>query len=215
VNIHQPVLLLNAAWQPLGTVPLFKALADMNSIRSPKLALKIEYFKDEKGAYHLDQPTEIIPLRWDEWITLSPREFDEESVRTPNMEIRVPTVVITKTYNKIPKKMFRPTKRNLYEKYKGVCYWTGEKLSFSEMTIEHVVSKDEWRQKSLDGSPNTWKNLAPAHPKVNHLKGNMSPEEFQKKHGYKPQYKLEEPKPIPASILIRAIKPDWAIFTDK
>lgn len=212
MNINQPVLVLNAGWMPIGTTQLFTALSDMNSSKSPKLALKIEYFKDEEGSYHLDKPTEILPLYWDEWITLSPREIDMESVRTPNLEIRVPTVVITKSFDKMPKKTFKPTKRNLYAQYGGICYWTGKKMSLNEMNREHVISRDEWRKRGLPGSPDNWKNLAPTDPKINHLKGNMSPKEFQKKYGYKPQYELKEPKEVPASILIQALQPDWSIF---
>lgn len=210
-NIHEPVLVLNAAWLPIGTTPLYKALADMSSSRSPKLALKIEYY-EEDGNYFFDKPTEILPLKWEEWITLSPRPYDAFPIRTPKLEVRAPTIVISKSYDKIPKKIFRPTKRNLYNQYNGVCYWTGKKLSYHEMTIEHIVSKDEWSRSGKEGSPNNWKNLAPAHPKINHLKANMNPAEFQKKHGYKPQYPLKEPKSVPASVLIQAIKPDWAIF---
>jgi hypothetical protein len=212
MNLNQQVLVLNAAWQAIGTTPLCTALSDMNSSKSPKLAIKIEYFKDEEGNYHLDKPTEIIPLGWDEWITLSPREFDVDVVRTPRLEIRVPTVVITKTYSLMPKKTFKPTSRNVYNMYNGICYWSGEKLSFHDASIEHIISKDEWKKKNLPGSPNTWKNLAPAKKKINHLKDNMNPKDFEKKYGYKPQYKLKEPKEVPASILIKALQPDWSIF---
>lgn len=212
MDINQPVLILNSSWLPIGTAPLHKVLADMNSFKSPKMSLKIEYFKDESGNYHLDKPTEIIPLKWEEWVSLSPRELDAESVRTPNLEIRVPTVAITKSYNKMPKKTFKPTKKNLFNQYDGICYWTGKKLSYSEMTIEHIVSKDEWFKSKRDGSPNNWNNLAPADPKVNHLKANMCPKEFERKFGYTPQYKLKEPKPVPTTVLLQALKPDWAIF---
>jgi 5-methylcytosine-specific restriction endonuclease McrA len=204
MNIYQPVLVLNAAWQPINTISLKRALEDMNSKYSPKLALKIEYHKNDVGTYDFDKPTELLPLEWDKWIQLNPREFDEESIHTINMEIRLPTVVITKTYNKIPKKTFRPTKKNLYERYGGKCVWTGDVVPYSKATIEHMTPKSR-------GGDNTWKNLAIASPEMNYKKSNKTTEEF----GVKPKYNLNEPKPIPASIMIKAIMPDWAIFICK
>lgn len=202
MNINRPVLLLNACWQAIDTITLKKAMEDMNSSRTPKLALKIEYQRTDNG-FDFTKPTEIIPLKWGEWITLSSREYDEDCIRTPNLEIRIPTVLIAPKYQKIPKKTFRPTKRNLYDKYGGKCVWTGEQISYSSASIEHMTPKSR-------GGKNTWENLAIASPKMNHKKADRTVEEF----GIEPKYKLVSPKPVPVSVLIRAINPDWAIFVD-
>jgi 5-methylcytosine-specific restriction endonuclease McrA len=208
------VLCLNSSWIPIGFCTLKKALEDMNSCKSPKKALKIEFWEESDGVFDFDQITEMTPLNFEEWINLPLRKHDPEScVRTTKLEIRSPQVIISPFYNKIPIKTFRPTKRHLYDRYGGKCFWTGDKLSYKEMTIDHVTSRDEWTKKKKKGSPNNWLNLAPSRGDINRLKSNLPPEEFESKYGYKPQYKLSEPGPVSASTLIKeALFKEWVPF---
>jgi len=207
--INNKVLILNAAWLPIGVLSAKKVLEDMNSSRHPKKAIKIEYLIKKNGEPDYTNPTEIIPLAWDEWVTLCPRECDEDSIRTVSMEIRIPTVAIVgSNYNKLPIKTFRPTKKNLYDKYEGKDFWTGEKLSYCETTIDHIHPKSK-------GGNNSWGNLAITSAKINRLKSDMDAKEFTIRHGYKPQYKLKNPQPVTAHVLIKTLNPDWGIFLDK
>jgi len=203
--LDKKVLLLNAAWLPIGTATVKSVFEDMNSSRHPKKALKIEYAKNAKGEFDFSAPTEVLPLAWAEWETLSPREFDEDSIHTVKLELRVPTVVIVGSkYNKLPVKTFRPTKRNIYNHYQGKCIWTGEVIPYGSVTLEHMQPRSR-------GGDNSWKNLALASPEANREKADRTPEEF----GVKPKYKLSEPSPVTAQMLIKATNPDWAIFLIK
>lgn len=207
--LNRKVLVLNAAWLPTGTKTVKKVLEDMNSSRKPHKALKIEYALDQHGQPDFSKPVEVIPLAWAEWITLNPRPHDEHVIRTPKLEIRVPTVAIVGSdYNKLPVKTFRPTKKNIYERYGGKDYWTGEQLSYKDCTLDHVHARSK-------GGYNSWDNLAPTSGKINRLKADMPAEEFTKKYGYKPQYRLHEPPPVTAQVLIAEICPDWSMFLVK
>jgi 5-methylcytosine-specific restriction endonuclease McrA len=201
--LNKPVLVLNKAWVPIGTCTVKCAFEDMNSSKHPKKALKVEYFKDSKGVYDFSNPTEVLPLGWAEWSTLAPRDFDEDSIRSVKCEFRVPTVLIVgSNYNQMPVKTFRCTKRNLYNQYGGKCIWTGEVVPFKDATIEHMQPKSR-------GGKNSWQNLAIASPEKNREKSDKTPEEY----GVKPKYKLSEPKPVPAHVLIKSIiSPDWNMF---
>lgn len=204
--IYKKVLVLNKGFIPIATTTVKEALEDMNNIKSPKSALKIEYDQISKGKYDFSKPIEIIPLVWNYWQQLSPRDFDEDCVRTPNMIIRVPTVIVCPNYSKIPLKTFRATKKNIYKKYNGKDYWTGEDLSYNDCTLDHVKARSK-------GGSGDWDNIAPTSGKINRLKGNMDPKEFSEKFGYKPQYKLSEPKPVPSHLIIKeSICPDWLLF---
>jgi len=200
--LNKSVLLLNKAWLPIGTTTVKSAMEDMNSSKHPKKALKIEY-AERDGKYDFSAPTEILPLDWKEWITLSPRDFDEDSIHTVSLEIRIPTVIIVgSNYNKLPVKTFRPTKKNLYDQYGGRCIWSGEVVPYKQATIEHMHPKSR-------GGSNTWGNLAIADPTLNRQKADRTPTEF----GVIPKYSLQEPKPVPAHVLIKSImSPDWNIF---
>ena len=200
--LDRKVLLLNAAWLPIGTTTVKSAFEDMNSSKHPKKALRIEYVKNDKGEFDFSAPTDISPLTWAEWEKLSPREFDEDSINTVKLELRVPTVVIVGSkYNKLPVKTFRPTKRNIFNHYQGKCAYTGRDLSYGEVTLDHVIPR------SRNGG-NTWANLVPCDGATNRLKADKTPDEA----GLKLKYKISEPSPVTAQVLIRAINPDWAIF---
>jgi 5-methylcytosine-specific restriction endonuclease McrA len=201
--LNKHVLVLNKSWIPIGTCSVKKAFEDLNSSKQPKKGLKIEYLKDSKGNYDFSSPTEIIPLGWFEWVTLSPRDFDEDCIRTVTLELRIPTVIIVgSNYNQLPIKTFRCTKKNLYDQYGGKCIWTGEVIPYKKATIEHMHPKSK-------GGKNSWHNLAIASPEMNRKKADMTPQEF----GVTPKYSLKEPKSVPANILIKSVlSPDWLHF---
>lgn len=209
--VNNPVLLVNANWQGIGTTDVQSALSDMNSLNFPKWAFKIEYHTSFAGVPDFNEVLEIYPVPWDQWVELEPRPFDK-IIRSQRMAIRAPTVVIARTYAELPVKTIRATKRNLMERYKNKCYWTGEELSFKEATIEHIISQDVCKRTGQVEHMNSWPNLAPARKDINFLKGNMSPEEFTKKHGYRPQYKLSQPAPVRSHLLVNAVHADWKYF---
>lgn len=201
--LNKPVLVLNRAWQPITTVSVKKAFEDMNSSRHPKKALKIEYPKNADGTFDFSNPTEITPISWEEWINIAPREFDEDSMHTVKLNLRIPTVIIVgSNYDKMPVKTFRPSKKNLYDRYGGKCIWTGKSIPYKKATIEHMIPKSR-------GGKNCWSNLAIADPELNKKKSDRTPEEF----GMPQHYKLTTPKPTPAYLIIKSILcPDWNIF---
>ena len=202
--LNQRVLLLNANWMPIAFITVKKALEDMNSSKSPKLALKIEYDQDEHGNFDFSRPTEMLPLAFKEWITISPRKHDVCGVNTPHLVLRVPTVVISKSYNKIPVRTFRPVKSVLFSMQKGVCGYTGEQMTYKEATLDHLHPKSR-------GGKNTFQNLVLCKQGPNLRKGNRTPEEA----GMKPLFRHKEPAPIPATVdLLRTAvgNPDWEPF---
>jgi hypothetical protein len=201
--LNKHCLVLNAGWFAIGTCTVSKAISDMYI--GSKKPVKIEYLKDSEGNYDFDKPTEIMPLDWNSWEQLSPREYDDGCIRTPKMNIRIPTVVITPNYKANKKRTYKLNNNSLYEHYKGVDYWTGEVISRNSSSKDHVKA----RSKSGD---NSWHNIALTSKKINYLKGDMEPEEFMKKYGYKPHYKLTEPKPVDAQSLIKILERDWAFF---
>lgn len=200
--LNKHCLVLNAGWFAIGTCTVAKAIGDIYI--GSKKPIKIEYLKNG-DSYDFDKPTEIIPLDWNSWEQLSPREFDEGSIKTPKMELRIPTVIITPNYKQNKKRTYKLNNNSLYEHYKGIDYWTGEVISRNQSSKDHVKA----RSKNGD---NSWHNIALTSKKINYLKGNMEPEEFMKKYGYKPHYKLTEPKPVDAQSLIKVLERDWALF---
>jgi hypothetical protein len=198
-------LVLNSIWQPIGFTSLKKAIVAMYSSQDGEnmaaKALDLEYPLNEDGFVDFSNPIKFIPVGIPEWNDLPVRDFDIP-IHTVRKIIRAPIILITNNFSKMTFRHLRPTKRNLYNFYKGKSIWTGKTLSLNEMTVEHLTPK------SLGGD-DSWHNLAPAEKSINNERGNTPLEKFK----YKPKYKLGEPKPTPSSVLInRANRPEWEYF---
>lgn len=204
--LHKSVLIVNSGGIPVDTTTVQDAISDVYT--GSKRAMKIEYWKDENGQYDFSKCVELLPLNFADWSQLGPREFDEFSIKSAKMEIRVPTVVSAPNFHNLNIKTFKPTRKTMFEHYKGVDYWTGKQIPYGKTTKDHVKAK------SKKGG-NGWDNLAITSSEINLLKGDMSAEEFTKKYGYKPHYQLSEPKPVTAQSLLKILNQDWALFIEK
>ena len=87
--LHQPtVLVLNRNWQPINTRSVMEAILQLAA--------------DAATALDIDGEN-ITPVKWDDWIHLPIRPHDK-SIRTPNMQVRVPEVIVCTSFAKVPKK---------------------------------------------------------------------------------------------------------------
>jgi len=218
--LNHKVLKLNKNWQALDVTTLEDAVNRLNSSKNPYSVIKIEYGKDQNGNYDFDNPLEFTPLFWNDWIKLAPRPFDEVSVRTSSMEIRIPTVIITHTFSRPPKPhKLKPTNTNLMEIYEGRDYWTGKILPKSRVSKDHLITQEYCRTNGLYNIKDTWGNLALTDRDINAKRGNMTVEEFTRKYPeYKPHYELRKtpPEKIKEITLAReAMCPDFRHFLFK
>ena len=101
---------LNANWQPVGYKTVKDAIIDLCGSEShgkpSTLALDIDYELNDNGEPILDEPKSMNPIPWSEWINLPIRNWDL-TINSPNRTIRVPTVIISVNFNKMPVKQFR------------------------------------------------------------------------------------------------------------
>ena len=204
------VLKLNSAWQAVGQSTVGKALVDLAAGKCA-LALDIEYEKDEKGEYILDEngwpcgQSWPRPVDWDEWITLPVRPFDDVIHYGNGLKtMRAPTVIIAKNFAKMPVKKFKgkPSKDAIWIRDNGTDQYTGKKLKRDEATIDHVLPQSR-------GGQNTWENLALTAKEINSKKGNK----LNSEAGLRLIREPKAPRPVPLSQLIREIRhQDWKRF---
>lgn len=202
------VLSLNSSWLPIGTKTVREGIlamtADSGSSSGAAVALDIQYRQNEDGSYDFSEPVAMIPTKWDEWIKLPIRPFDEV-IHSARFSIRAPTVVIAVHYSQMPTKSFRPSKKTIYARDKGICQYTGEKLSYGVATLDHIKPKSK-------GGKDTWENLVLCSPKLNHEKGNKS----NKEAGLKLLKQPKAPLPVAAMALITEARVvDWSWFVNK
>jgi 5-methylcytosine-specific restriction endonuclease McrA len=195
------VLKLNKSWQPVGFATVGKSIidlcADINCY-----ALDIEY-AIVNGEPDFDNPTSMIPVDWDRWIILPVRPWDLV-IHTPNIEVRVPTVLIARSFDKMPIRQFRgkPSSSQIWVRDNGVDQYTGKPLHPTEASIDHVLPVSK-------GGRNTWENMVLTHKQINYKKGNKLNEEV----GLRLIRKPVTPRPVPIMSLITTPRHvDWKHF---
>jgi 5-methylcytosine-specific restriction endonuclease McrA len=186
-SLNNEVLKLNKNWQVIGVISARQCFEDMCA--------------DAVTALNCDDGY-MIPMRMKEWMNLPIRENDDY-ISTARAKIRVPRVCIAVRFDKLIVKPPKLTLKNLRDRDKDTCIYTGKKLKPSEMSIEHV------KPESLGGKT-IWENVALAHRDVNSKRGNLPLE----KVGLKLRYQPFAPRPAKPSELIQNKHkyPEWDLF---
>ncbi len=203
--LEKPIVLsLNRAWQVIGHRTVKQALIALNGGSAglpPAMGLDIAYAKLADDAWNFDRPLYLNPLAWDEWIKLPVREFDF-AVSTPKLRIRVPTVMISTQYDRMPLRVPRVSRTAIFNRDGGVCQYTGEHVGKTGGNLDHVIPRDR-------GGRDTFENLVWAKREINSLKANRLPHEA----GLRLLRRPKTPAVLPASATIREPKhPDWRHF---
>lgn len=182
------VLVLNRNWQAIHT----KTPADAFCMMASGAATGLDVRGDDS----------IIPVPWDDWLKLPVREEDH-AIQTPRGPVRVPTVIVSANYDKVPLCRPRLGARGIWERDGGVCQYTGRKLALHEGNIDHVVPRSR-------GGATSWENCVLSHREVNSRKGDRMPQEAGLRLVRQPQV----PKALPATALIRNTHDirDWRMF---
>jgi 5-methylcytosine-specific restriction endonuclease McrA len=203
--LDKPIVLsLNRAWQVIGHRTVKQALIALNGGAAglpPALGVDIAYLKLKDGSWNFDRPLYLNPVAWDEWVKLPVRDFDF-SISTPKLHLRVPTVIVSTQFDRMPVRIPRVTRAAILERDQGVCQYTGEFVGKQGGNLDHVVPRDR-------GGRDSFENLVWAKKEVNSLKANRLPHEA----GLRLRRKPKAPSPLPASATIREAKhPDWRHF---
>lgn len=207
------VLNVNRLWTPLGYKMVRRAATDcMGGLKGnspPAQPFIIEYAKDNDGFYDFNQVIEIRPVTWEEWVSLPVRGHDSV-INTPSRQIRVPTVIMSVNMDKDPKIVKnKPSNKDILERDNYTCQYTGKQYERSELSVDHVISKDEWKRRGLPGSPDTWENMVASYRKINSDKSNKTLAEA----GLRLIRKPKAPPAVRLSSLIRDIRHhDWKHF---
>ena len=149
------VLVLNKNWQAIN-------------VTAPPQALAMMYAGTATGLETRGEDI-LSPLSWKEWTNLS---YDEsfEYINTVSQKIRIPRIIILCQYNKVPVVRPRFTTKNLWQRDKGTCQYTGKVLTPKTGNVDHVVPRSR-------GGKTSWTNCVLCHKDVNAQKGNRTPTE--------------------------------------
>jgi 5-methylcytosine-specific restriction endonuclease McrA len=171
--------------------------------KPPALALDISYDVDQYGMPILEKPKSFDSVDWESWMKLQPRPGDlDKVVHTSKRIIRVPTIIVCSHFTQMPMREQRPTPSAIRRRDGNRCQYTGEELTNTTFSLDHVVPKSR-------GGKNTWGNLVAAHRRVNSAKGNQTNAEA----GLALLKKPAVPRPVPLCNLFLEVKhPDQRHF---
>lgn len=156
------VLKLNKSYFPISVADWKAVAADIFS----EVVFPIRILTNEDG-----EIVEFIPYRLGEWLALTPR-VSENIVGTPHGgKFIVPNMVACANYDELPKLRVKfPTKKNIWERDKNTCAYTGKLLGKSELSIDHIIP-------SSRGGKDSWENLVTCDRELNSWKSDRTPEE--------------------------------------
>jgi len=186
--LQRPTLVLNRNWQAVNTTTPAHAFCQMSSGNA--MALDIE--GDSK----------MIPVSWEEWIELPPRDTDW-TVGVVRGALRVPRVILATNYNKVPMRHPKFSYQAIRDRDEGRCQYTGRKLARDEGNIDHVVPRSK-------GGKTSWSNCVLSCKKINNRKGDRTPNEA----GLRLMKKPDTPRVLPMTLFLRNVHeiPEWEPF---
>lgn len=93
---------------------------------------------------------------------------DGEGIGLVDRMIRVPRVIVLSSYDRIPKKMVRLSRLNIYLRDQHTCQYCGVQMKRSDLNLDHVVPRSQ-------GGKTSWENVVTCCLPCNHKKGGYSP----------------------------------------
>ncbi len=203
--LDKPIVLsLNRAWQVIGHRTVKQALVALNGGSgdiTAALGLDITYAQRADATWDFDRAIGLQPLAWAEWIKLPVREFDF-AINTPNLRLRVPTVIICPNFDQMPVRTPRLSRQAIFERDGGICQYTGKFVGKHGGNLDHVIPRHR-------GGRDTFENLVWAKREINSYKANRLPHEA----GLKLIRRPRAPAPLPFSETLQTNRhPDWKHF---
>ena len=106
---------------------------------------------------------------FESWRRVSTRG-DCDVIGTPSGSIRVPRVIVLRSYDRVPKRHVRYSRANVFTRDKFTCQYCGQQPQRSQLNLDHVIPR------SLGGRT-TWENVVCSCVDCNRRKGGRTPQQ--------------------------------------
>lgn len=185
------VLVLNKSWVAVN-------------VASARRAITLLY----QGHARAVHPADYSLYSFADWCDLSADEDSDEDgrfVRTPNLRIRLPEVIILSVFNSFVHRDVPFTRRNIFARDNHQCQYCGKRFAKQDLTVDHVIPRSR-------GGGDSWDNLVLACVRCNLKKGSRTPEEANMpliRHPSRPQWLPKLGTRIPHHELM-----SWQRFVD-
>ena len=185
--LTQQTLVLNRSWLAIATTPVVRALGLLYS-----------------GAALAIRPDTYELHGFESWSDLAIPP-DEPFVKTVQLRIRVPEVIVLKHYDGVPQQTVVFTRRNIYKRDRNTCQYCGCRPGTSELTIDHVMPRSR-------GGLSSWENCVLACVGCNRRKADRTPFEAGLDLAQEPKRPRWGPT---LGVPIARVKQSWSKFVSE
>ena len=130
--LEQSTLVLNRNWQPIHVTNVARALTMLYA----------------GTARAVDEQYQLYDFTG--WSGLVAAER-EDVIRAGQLRLRLPEVIVTVVYGRMPRQTVSFSRRNLLRRDEYSCQYCGQSPSVTELTVDHVTPRSR-------GGQSTWEN---------------------------------------------------------
>ena len=152
--LSSPVLVLNTSYLPI-------------TVTSVKRAFVMLYCGAAK-AVGIDYATYDFES-WQEISILKSQLNGHDVIKTVSNTIRIPRVILLVRYDRMPKRVVKFNRINIFRRDNNTCQYCGDRFDRSELTLDHIVPRSM-------GGQTEWENIVCCCGKCNIRKGGRTPE---------------------------------------
>ena len=162
--LHASVLVLNRFYFAVHVVNVRRAFGLLYQNHAEVLDLD----EGQYANYDFETWLELSELRAEE------KQEMDDWIRSVSFEILVPRIIRLLTYDKVPQRSTRFSRKNLFARDNHQCQYCSRVLPSSQLSIDHV------RPRSQNGQT-TWENVVACCVKCNTKKGARTPQQAHMK----------------------------------
>ncbi len=185
------VLVLNRLWQAVNIVGVQRAFCLLLQDHA-----QVIYTGD--GSFQV-----MDSAAWLEHSELEEPGDSEAYVQTVRLRVRVPKVLLLRSYDKLPVKEVRFTRDNLFERDHYRCQYCGNHFPEHQLNMDHVIPR-------ASGGRTSWENIVTSCIPCNTRKADRLPHQASMHLMKKP----ERPRfrPFISSLIDQTYDADWEHF---
>ena len=185
------VLVLNRLWQAVNIVGVQRAFGLLLQDHA-----QVIYTGD--GSFQVMDSAQ--------WLELSAAEVPKDNeayVQTVRLRVRVPKVLLLRSYDKLPVQEVRFSRDNLFERDRYRCQYCGDHFPDHKLNMDHVIPRAK-------GGRTSWENIVTSCIPCNTRKANRLPHQASMHLMKKP----ERPRwrPFISSLIDQDYDADWDHF---
>lgn len=154
---------------------------------------------------------------FDDWSQVSQQMVytPDDFICSPSIRVKIPKVIVLLLYDKLPRRMVKFSRKNIFERDNFTCQYCGKKppnrkvavkwMEKNELSLDHIVPRSK-------GGKTTWSNVVAACAKCNTKKGSYTLGEIGWR--LKKEPKVPEWQPTISLSLKMTPHKEWANFLD-